>query len=84
MNERLAESPLIIESSSQAFGFAETAVDPLELSERIRAALRSKRRSIAFSNVSRVSDKCPWAVSACSKQITASRLADRAKAFRPA
>src|SRR5262245_9577434 len=36
MNERLPESPLIVESHPQVFGFAETALDPLELSERVQ------------------------------------------------
>ena len=34
MDGQLPESPLIVERPRQAFGFAETAEDPLEFSER--------------------------------------------------
>ena len=82
MDGHLAQSPLIVERLGQAFGLAEIA--EFEFSEREERVLRSKRRSMACSCLSRVSGSASRSCSARSKELTASRLADRALASRPA
>ena len=85
INGHLPESPSILERLGEAFGLVEIDDDPLEFAERKQGGLRrSRRRSTACSCRSRVSGSDSSRCSACSKNLTASRLAPRAYASRPA